>query len=112
MKRIDLTGAIGVKIIYPYRKIIIPIEQIREGWLVASDTGVQVVSIYANAKFAGGYRAAWFAGYDYYALCGNEIVETNLPSDLPPDALIKTGSEMDKAEFRALYNQATEDYEF
>lgn len=113
MKKQSLKDSIGVKLRYADGSVVsIPIKDIKKGWAAAPDFGVQVVSIYHNVRFSKGYRAAWFAGYDYYALVGNEITETNRPSEIPEGAVVKQGSEMDKDAFRKLYNAAMQDYEF
>lgn len=106
---------VGIKIWYADGSVVkIPAETLAQDWKAAPRNGVQVVSIYDRRCFHDGrYYAQWFAGYDYYALSPTEgIVETNRPSEIPHDADVKQGSEMDKTEFRALYNRAMQDHEF
>ena len=102
MKRIDFKDCVGVKVFYADGTVLKwPMGQIKAGWATAPEHGVQVVAIYHKNG-----RAAWFANYDYYALTRDELVETNLPGELPEGAVVKMGSEMDKDAFRALYNAA------
>lgn len=106
---------LGIKIYYADGSVVqIPVETLEHGWKEAPEDGVQVVSIYDREARLGRYYAQWFASCDLYAYSPSlrAIIETNRPSDLPLDAVIKTGSEMDKTDFRALYNAAMNDHEF
>tara|TARA_R110000868_G_scaffold78706_1_gene224291 strand:- start:41 stop:394 length:354 start_codon:yes stop_codon:yes gene_type:complete len=106
---------LGVKIFYADGSVVrIPVEELEKGWRKAPDDGVQVVSIYDREPRDGKYYAQWFASRDLYAYSPSEnsIVETNRPSELPADAIVKIGSEMDKDAFRKLYNEAMHDHAF
>lgn len=106
---------LGLKLFYADGTVVrIPVADIAQGWKDAPDTGLQVVSIYDTQKFEKGHYAQWFASHDIYAWSpsSNEIIETNRPSDLSEDAVVKVGSEMDKNAFRKLYNEALNDFAF
>ena len=108
-------SVLGVKLWYADGSCVcIPVEDIESGWLAAPDSGVQVVAIFPREQRAGRYYPEWFASRDLYAYSPARqlILETNRQADLPPDAIVKTGSEMDKDEFRKLYNGAMQDHEF
>lgn len=108
MKRISLNGCVGIKIHYEDGSVVrLPMGQIKAGWKVAPDFGVQVVAVHHKNGCA-----AWFASHDYYALTRDELIETNLPSEIPDGAMVKQGSEMDKDAFRELYNRVMADREF
>lgn len=103
MKTAQLNADIlGLKLWYEDGSVVrIPFHSLPEGWTGSPAFGLQVVAIYDR----GGW-AQWFAGHDYYAMTSAEIVETNIPSDIPQDSVVKQGSEMEKDAFLALYNSA------
>ena len=114
MKRAPINAdVLGLKLWYEDGSCIrIPFWDIQVGWRAAPRNGIQVIGIYDRLRRDFGYDAQWFAGYDKYALTTEELIETNRPGDIPEGADIKFGTEIDKDDFRKLYNSAMQDHEF
>jgi hypothetical protein len=105
---------LGVKIHYEDGSVVrLTAEELAQGWADAPEFGVQVVAIFPREKRNGKYYPQWFASRDLYAFSPTEgIIETNDARDLPADAVVKIGTEMDKDAFRNLYNHVMHDHEF
>lgn len=107
------SDVLGLKLWYEDGTVIrIPFDRISTDWAAAPQEGLQVVSIYDKTLRPEGYYAQWFAGYDRYAMTETEIIETNIPGEIPDGASVKFGSQMDKDAFRTLYNTAMKDRDF
>ena len=84
-------------------------------WGALPPFGVQVVSIFDcnTINVENDHGAQFFASHDYYWYePGVGFGETNRPDEIPAGALVLRGSEMDKADFRNLYNAAMHDLQW
>ena len=120
MKLAPLTDRVfGVKVWYDTGVIaVIPRAQLETEWPNLPKSGVQVLSIYDSHTLPGFngenmHLAQYFASHDYYWFePGVGFGETNRPDEIPVRAWVLSGREMDKDNFRNLYNEAMQDHIF